>query len=159
MSVWNIVLGFFLGVTAAGGIFYKSRNKKNEEIKCLADKYLEMFLVMDRWIKNKQNRKKISDYLKERGFQSVIIYGVGYIGKRLYDELIDEEFEIKYLVDKNKIRSTYFENREIKQIDEDMDSADAVIVTAIYYFDEIEDNLKQRFGCPILSFADLIYKM
>ena len=40
-----------------------------------------------------------------------------------------------------------------------MDSVDAVIVTSIYYLEDIEDELKGKFKCPILSLGDIIYKV
>lgn len=132
-------------------------HRKNKEIKILADKHLEMFLLYDRWIENKQNGKHLGDYLRENSYENIIIYGMSYVGKRFYKELVSDGIEVKNIVDQNKF--VFCEDREIKQIDESIETVDAVVVTAIYNFEEIEPELKIKFKCPILSLADIIYKM
>ena len=36
---------------------------------------------------------------------------------------------------------------------------DAVVVTVVYYFDAIEETLKQKVDCPILSLGDIVYEV
>ena len=146
----------FTGIILLLGYYSLNQKRKYEKEKILSDKHLEMFLLFDKWIQNEQNGKKIGDYLKKNKVENVILYGMSYIGRRLYKELLKEDIKIKYL-DKNK--GMNIDNREINQIDECKDSADIVIVTAIYYFEDLKDELKMKFQCPILSLADIIYKM
>ena len=147
----------FTGIILLLGYYSLNQKRKYEKEKILSDKHLEMFLLFDKWIQNEQNGKKIGDYLKKNKVENVILYGMSYIGRRLYKELLKEDIKIKYLIDKNK--GMNIDNREINQIDECKDSADIVIVTAIYYFEDLKDELKMKFQCPILSLADIIYKM
>ncbi len=152
-----IIYMIFTGIILLLGYYSLNQKRKYEKEKILSDKHLEMFLLFDKWIQNEQNGKKIGDYLKKNKVENVILYGMSYIGRRLYKELLKEDIKIKYLIDKNK--GMNIDNREINQIDECKDSADIVIVTAIYYFEDLKDELKMKFQCPILSLADIIYKM
>ena len=154
--MWGIS-GVILGAVLSTGICFKRFKRKIKNVSEMSDKHFEMFLLMNRWLQNEHKEKKIADYLKEKGIHNIIIYGVGDIGKNLYQQLKSEEFEIKYLVDQNKNQT--LDGRGIKGLNDKMDSTDAVIVTAIYYFEELEEELKMRFGCPVISLADIVYKM
>lgn len=147
----GMLIGFILGVN------YKSKIYKSKiiTISRMSDKHLEMFLLMNRWIWNERKGKKIADYLNEKRIYSVIIYGMGYIGKNLYEQLKNEKIEIMCLMDRNK--DILMESKV--GLDDKKYNADAIIVTAIYDFEEIEEELKSKFNKPVISLADIIYKM
>lgn len=157
MKIVDFVFGMLIGGILCYWIYGRNKKKMYEKEKCLSDKHLEMFLVLDRWIQNIQDGKNIGGYLTECGVKTIIIYGMNYLGKRLYKELIEEGIEIKYLIDQRK--NIVFNGMNVKQLEEKMDPADVVIVTSIYYFEEIERELKIKFTCPIISLADIIYKV
>lgn len=151
------VIGIVFGIVLSYRILEKRYKKKYKEIMRLSDKHLEMFLVMDRWFQNELSGKKIATYLKENNFYNITIYGMGYIGMSLFDYLTKEGFEINNLIDQKKNKSV--NGIRIRTINEEYVSTDVIIVTAIYYFEELEDKLKEKFREPILSFADIVYKI
>lgn len=153
LEILVLLFGMVLGISFS----YKTFKTRIKRISIMSDKHLEMFLLMNRWLQNEHKGKKIADYLKEKGIHNVMIYGAGYIGRNLYEQLKLEEFEVKYLVDQNK--TVMVDGKRVKGLDDEIESADVVIVTAIYYFEELEEHLKEKFGCPVLSLADIIYKM
>lgn len=153
MLLFGIILGLIIG-----GYFVCDRYRKKIKLNMqMSDKHLEMFLLMNKWFMNKREGKNISDYLIEKGYQNVTIYGMGYIGKCLYEELKNENYEIKDLIDQNQIIKV--KEKKVKSLNEQIEVADAIIVTAIYNFEEIEERLKDKFNIPILSLEDIIYKM
>ena len=81
--------------------------------------------------------------------------------KNLYEQLINEKIEILYLIDRDK--NVLIEGKEVKCINDRLDGklniVDAIIVTAIYDFEEIEEELKLKFNKPVISLSDIIYKM
>lgn len=151
------VLGIILGMVISWQILRKSYKRKVEEKIRLSDKHLEMFLVMDKWFQKELKGKKMATWLRENKFSKITIYGMGYIGKNLYEYLKNEGFEISSLIDQKK--DTSIDGIRIRTIDEEQIPTDVIIVTAIYYFEELEDKLKTKFKEPILSFADIVYKM
>ena len=49
--------------------------------------------------------------------------------------------------------------KNFEEIKKWLAEADAVIVTAIYNFDEIEEKLSDLIDCPIISLEDIIYEI
>ena len=48
---------------------------------------------------------------------------------------------------------------DIKSMDDDLEEPDAIVVTAITFFDEIEEGLHQKLKCPVLSLEDILYEI
>jgi hypothetical protein len=161
MGIIFIFLGALFGIIIGKSYSDKIYKSKIITISRISDKNLEMFLLMNRWIQNEWKGKKIADYLAEKRIYRVIIYGMGYMGKNLYEQLINEKIEILYLIDRDK--NVLIEGKEVKCINDRLDGklniVDAIIVTAIYDFEEIEEELKLKFNKPVISLSDIIYKM
>lgn len=41
--------------------------------------------------------------------------------------------------------------------DDTLPDVDAIIVTAFFFFDEIEQELEDKIDCPIISIEDVVY--
>lgn len=121
----------------------------------LADKHLALFLMMNQWVKVKQEGKNLADYLKAKGYNKVAIYGVSYAGKTLIDELDSTGIQVAYAIDKNAV--SRYANIDIFSMENELAEADAIIVTAITFFDEIKEQLEQKVNCPIVSLEDILY--
>lgn len=146
---------YIIGLLCGGCLINMFQTKKIMACCRERDKYLEMFLLMNSWFQNLR-KKKISDYLKENNFHSIAIYGMGYIGENLYDDLLRDNIEIKYLIDQN-IRQ--IKGRFTQTMDENMEPVDVIIVTVLYDYDEIKMNLQKRTDACILSLSEIIYTM
>lgn len=155
--IFSGVLGIILGMAISWHFLRRVYKRKYNEMIRLSDKHLEMFLVMDKWFQNEYRGKKIANYLRDNGFYNITIYGMGYIGRNLYKYLKKEGFEVSNLIDQNNNKSV--EGRKISSINDERMPTDAVIVTAIYYFEELENELKMKFKEPVFSFADIVYKL
>ena len=79
------------------------------------------------------------------------------LGERLYDELRDSEVEVKYIIDKNA--DAIYADIDVLTPEDELEEVDAIVVTAIHYFDEIEEMLEQKVDCPILSLEDIVYEI
>lgn len=44
-------------------------------------------------------------------------------------------------------------------LNDKLEAVDVVIVTAITFFEEIENNLSQKMDCPVLSIEDILYEI
>lgn len=53
-----------------------------------------------KWLQIRQRGYTLDEYFRKHQIQSIAIYGVALLGRRLYDELEDGVTEIKYLIDK-----------------------------------------------------------
>lgn len=150
LSALSFVCGSVAGISSAGSVF----SKKAKEAQKYADKHLAIMLVMNQWLINKQEGKSLVSFFEENGYKSIAIYGMSYLGERLEDELRNSGIEVRYVIDKNA--ENIYADVDVKSPEDDMDEVDAVIVTAVFFFDEIEEQLEKIFGCPIISLEDVV---
>lgn len=153
LSVLSFVCGGVAGISSVGSVL----SKKVKETQKYADKHLSIMLVMNQWIINKQEGKSLVNFFEENNYKSIAIYGMSYLGERLMDELKDTGIEVRYAIDKNA--ENIYTDIDMKTPEDDLDSVDVVIVTAVFFFDEIEEQLEKKIDCPIISLEDIIQSL
>ena len=97
--------------------------------------------VYDMWLTININGKSILEYFEKRNIKEIAIYGYGGLGKRLYQELKQQErVKVKYIIDQMAQQK-----RECKEniipLSENMEKVDCIVVTAVHDYDEIKENL------------------
>lgn len=145
--------GAALGAAGVGKVLRKKVDYKAN----MSEKHLSLYLMMNQWVKVKQENKSISDYLEKNGYKEIAIYGMNYVGETLLSELKDSNVKVKYGIDKNA--DTMYLDIDVVTPDDELEEVDAVIVTAITFFDEIADNLSEKISCPIISMEDILYEV
>lgn len=130
---------------------------KANEWKKMSDKHLSLFLMMNQWVKVKQEGKSLVEYFEKEGFYEIAIYGMNYIGETLVGELQGSNVKVKYGIDK-KADAIYAEFDVISP-DDELGEVDAIVVTSITFFDELEVMLSKKVTCPILSLEDILYEV
>jgi len=117
--------------------------------------------VQSDWIRLYRSGENVASCLKRRGMFSVAIYGYGILGKQLYDELLVSDIEVKYLIDQSverlkndNVRATCITNRS--ENIQAMEKVDAVIVTAVFYYEEIKEKLCRYTDAEIISLEELV---
>lgn len=146
----GVVFGAF---GAAAGVGKVKDAKLKTEMK-YSRKHLDLYLMMDRWVEVKQKGKNLADYFKNEGYRNIAVYGMSYAGNRLIKELADTGIEIKYGIDKDA--DNIHSDIKLYKPQDIMEGVDIVVVTPIFFFDEIEEKLEEKFTCPIISLADII---
>lgn len=153
ISILSALIGAAAGAGAAGKVVIEEK----EKAKSMSDKHLALFLMMNQWVKVKQEGKDLADYFKKNGYQKIAIYGMSYAGETLLDELKNREIEVAYGIDKNA--DGIYADIDVFSLEDELAGVDAVVVTAITFFDEIEEKLSGKFDCPILSLEDVLYEI
>lgn len=153
ISAVSMLAGAMAGAVAIG----KIETDRVSKAQNMSDKHLALFLMMNQWVKIKQEGKNLSTYFESNGYKRIAVYGMSFAGKTLVDELRDTEIEVVYGIDK-KVDSIYADV-DIVSADEPLEKVDAVVVTAITYFDEIEEKLSLRIDCPVVSLENILYEM
>ena len=82
---------------------------------------------------------------------------MSYAGETLIEELKGSDITIAYGIDKNA--DSIYADIEVFALGDNLPDVDAVIVTAITYFDEIEEILSTKLKCPVLSLEDILYEI
>lgn len=130
-------------------------NKKIEDKNKKVDKFKSYYNMLNQWLLLKQEGKTLEEYFVNNGYKNIAIYGMGEMGRRLYDELKDSDITVKYAVDENA--SGIYTEIEIFSKDEEYPDADVIIVTAIFAFDIIEKELQKKIKFPVIALDDVIY--
>lgn len=143
-------------LVSAGAVekFERGRLRKTEE---MSEKHLALFQMMNQWVKIKQDGKNLSLYFIKNNYREIAVYGMSYAGETLVNELKNTEVKVKYGIDK---KADYiYTDIGIISLTESLEEVDAVVVTAITFFDEIEKKLSEKLDCPIISLEDILYEV
>lgn len=152
MFVGGIIIGVVLGVV----ITYKKMQSTVDSTTQLYEKFYRMHSMMERWLACIQKGRSLEQYLYDKGYEKIAVYGLGEVGLLLIEELKDTKIKILCGIDKKpktKLRM------DIKKPGDTIVDADAIIVTAIAYFYDIEKELSRYNKCPIISLEDIIYEV
>ena len=82
---------------------------------------------------------------------------MSFAGETLVYELENTSTNVSYGIDRNA-KSLYLDV-DIVEPDGELEEVDAVVVTAITFFDEIEEMLSAKVDCPIISLEDILYEV
>ena len=139
------------------GTIGKITGETLNKTKNMSNKHLSLFLLMNQWVKVKQEGKNLASYFEKNGYQKIAIYGMSYAGETLINELKGSDVIIAYGIDKNA--DSIYADVDLVSMNDDLETVDAVVVTAITFFDEIEEQLSEKMDCPILSLEDILYEV
>ena len=145
-----------IGGTAAGlSVMGKRMGDRVKATRKLADKHLALYLMMNQWVKVKQEGKNLASYFEQNGYHNIAIYGMSYAGETLVEELKGSNINIKYGIDRraDKVYAEF----DVITPDSVLDEVEAIVVTSITFFGEIEENLSTKVNCPIISLEDILY--
>lgn len=151
------ILSSLIGVAAGAGVVGKFKGDKLVKMRNMSNKHLALFLMMNQWVKVKQEGKNLASYFEKEGYKKIAVYGMSYAGETLIDELKDSGVEVAYGIDKEA--DTIYGDVDIISMNEKLESVDAIVVTAITFFDEIEEGLSEKIDCPIISLEDILYEV
>ncbi len=152
VAVLSTLIGAVAGAAAVGKVQGKTINQKAEKV----DKFKGYYNMLNQWLVIKQEGKSLEKYFTDNGYKTIAIYGMGEMGNRLYDELKGTSVTVKYAVDKNAA-STYSE-LDVIDPEDDYEEVDAIVVSAIFAFDEIEEMLSDKVDFPVVSLEDVVYE-
>lgn len=153
ISALSAVTGAAIGAGAAG----KAIIGEKEKAKSMSDKHLALFLMMNQWVRVKQEGKNLSEYFERNGYKKIAIYGMSYAGEALINELKDTSIEVAYCIDKNA--NSIYADVNVFLPEDDFDAVDAVVITAITFFDEIVEKLSGKMQCPFISLEEILYEV
>ena len=149
----GILFVLIIGLGVAVYILAKinQNNKKN------ANKFYAMFLLNLQWMTNLQGKKSIADYLWDKGYRRVAIYGMSDLGKALMNELKESELTLEYVIDRNA--GEVFVDRPVLTPDDDFPETDVIIVTPFLQYETIKSLLQNKSSCDVLSIKDIVNEM
>ena len=121
------------------------------------DKTYRNYGVLKKWFLLHKQGKRVSDYFAYNHYQSIAVYGMAELGQFFVSELENSGFDIKYGIDRRAGAITA--KIPVLTLEDMLPPVDVVIVTVVYYFNQIADSLKDRLECPVISIEDVLYSI
>lgn len=119
-------------------------------------KFVSYFYLFDRWITLKEQKNSIEKILKNKDYNSIAIYGLGAMGKHIYEDLKNSDVKVDYAID--VCAGSIYSDLKIFSMDYDLPKVDAVVVTVTYSFNKIKKQLQDKVDCPIINLEDLLFE-
>ncbi len=152
------VITFITGMGAfIGGFYFGQKSLVNiiNNYKTKADRNLSNMIVLNDWLDYVYSGKKAEDFFHKNSYKRIMLYGNGYIGTRLSQALTDTDIEIVAIMDKTAKTST---NGLVLGIDAVIPDVDCIVITPVYFYDEIHTMLADKTQVPIVSVKEIFMR-
>lgn len=149
-TISSLAMGFLTTVYFCRKIMNRKLSEKDKK----KEKFQNYFEIMHNWMLKKEKGQTILEFFEDEDFQTIAIYGIGKMGKHLYEELKNSSVVVKYVIDRNTDIS--FDKLDIYSTDDELPVVDAIIVTATFDYKEIVKELENKVNYPIISLEDVI---
>ena len=121
------------------------------------DKFKAYYHLMYQWVEIKRKGLRIDEFLLQKGYGNIALYGIGDVGKAFLKEMEGGCVYVAYAIDKNADDTAFA--LKVVSPDSPLEPVDAIIVSAIFAYDDIHSNLSAKVDCPIIPLDDLLYEM
>ena len=114
------------------------------------------FNILDKWMQIKNRNSGLKSYFCDNKMQTVAIYGMGALGKRLIEQLKQDGIKVSYGIDKKKSEIN-IDGIPVYSPEDILPTVDVIVVTPIFFY-EIEEMLRSKFGAwqNIVSIEEII---
>ncbi len=105
------------------------------------------------WLWLKQQGRSLEAYFSEHGYKSAAIYGMGYMGKLLIEELRYSSVEISFLIDCDRDQRSVY---PVYSPEDKLPETDVIVVSVVHVYWPVRGQLQSRCACPVVSLQDLV---
>lgn len=136
--------------------------RKECELGIKARRYVNMVRVYDYWMYLKIRDIKLEKYFNNHNYKVITIYGMNYIGNRLYDELNNTSVKVIFGVDKvgeNIVYEVPILNINSSEFAEKIQDVDVIVVTAIAFYQQILAEIRKVCNNPVVSIEEILLEL
>ena len=132
------------------------------EMDIFTQRFVEKYELANKWIRLQNKKISILQSLKNKGISKIIIYGASEFALRLLEQCENENVvEVIGIADKNiTSKGEYYKDIPLLSVDDliesDMRNV-CVVITAMGYYNEISNELKEKGITNITSLREMIY--
>lgn len=130
-----------------------SRNKDR-----IIEKYRIYYMMMISWMDILEDKKCLSDYLEEKGYYRIAVYGAQDTGFHLVKQLQKTRIRVEYIIDRSG-SSGKLNTLPVYPPDACLPEVDAIIVTPVWDYQNIKEALLVKNSWIIISLQDMIEGM
>lgn len=137
--------------------FYNKKNKENKEMSG-ENKFRLYYNVANGWLLLKNSKRSLVEYFHRNDIKKIAIYGMGELGCRFLEEMSESDVEVVCAIDAKP--ENIDADINVLQVGTPIrEEVDAIVVTAVFAYNNIEKDLKKYLNCRIISLKDVIYSM
>lgn len=162
-KVMNFIVGFGTGCMVSSIWNFsgmKTHTTRKTEIQPTTldkeKKYRMYYNVLNQWMLLKNRGVRIADIIANAGCKNIAIYGMGELGRRLYEELRDSELVVSYCIDNMPQDNNY--EVPIISSEEEYGQVDLIIVTPVYEFDDIKNKIQNIYSYRCESLQSVVFQ-
>lgn len=126
---------------------------KEKEIKDL-EKFANYYFLMHFWMKNIEDGKCLDTFFDNRGYKRIAVYGMGFLGMHLIEQLSDR-IKLIYTVDQGIVRYNG-ESFPISEFKDAASLADVIVVTPVTDYEYIKKMIMDNFDIDIVSLEEVV---
>jgi len=145
------------GITIVWKLCKKLMKKEYNVELARSNKFKAYYNLLNQWLVINQEGKSLEQYFINNNYKTIAIYGVGNLGKRLYEELKNSSIKVKYAIDRDT--SNKLMDLEVFSVEDVLEDVDVIVVTPVFAFEEIEFEINSNYDFPIVSLGDIIEKL
>lgn len=112
------------------------------------------YKLLRKWFALKGKGIYLKEYFEAYGYRSIAIYGMADLGQFLLHELQESDIKVVYAVDRRAEKLT--SDVTILTMEDELPAVEVIVVTAVYFYNQILEGLKEKIDCPILSMEDVL---
>lgn len=118
-------------------------------------KYKKYYMLLLAWMGILESGNSLCSQLIKDGFRNIAVYGGRNVGWHFARQLQESEVTIKYIIDKIDL-SGDFKSLPVYHPEDELPEVDAVIVTPVWDYQRIKQDLEKIVKCPVISLEDVI---
>ncbi|MCR5503220.1 MAG: Coenzyme F420 hydrogenase/dehydrogenase, beta subunit C-terminal domain [Lachnospiraceae bacterium] len=127
-----------------------AKTKNRNEI----DKWFGYFEVLLRWMQKPDPVGWLRNRVEECGYERIAIYGMGEVGRLLYEKMKSASIPVEYAIDKRP-QKVDGQLKVVRPGDE-LEPVDVIIVSILSEFDGIRKLLEKKTDAKIISIRDFL---
>lgn len=109
--------------------------------------------VFNRWLSACRSGWRTVEFFRRYGYSTVALYGMGLLGRQLYEELAESGLQIVYYIDRAEVPGA---DRIPRVLPEgEWPEADCIVITAVAEFDTLYDMARQKSRGAVIDIREL----
>ncbi len=128
-------------------------NRDNNQLIVLNNRYKSYWVILNKWMKCKEDGICLENYFIKRNWSNIAIYGLGMLGRHLISELKNSKVEVKYGIDVHN--DIIVADIPVVNIGMHFENVDVIVVTPTYDYENIVTQLKKNTDIRTISLMEL----
>ncbi len=117
--------------------------------------------LLNRWVWVINQKKTLAEYFIKNSIKNIAIYGLGELGKRVYEELVKTDINIICFIDKKAEHIKLYQGKQVIWLDRKdiLTGIEVIVVTPVYDFYDIKHNIEESLNnIQIISLKEVVFE-